>query len=219
MLAHIFTNAINSAVTPWFYKKLKLNDYNEMRTMINGLLLIVAVITFCLMVMSPELILLMGSEEYIPGQMVIPPVAASVFFIFLYGLFSLPQFYYEKTKFLMLASVGAALLNLLLNFVFINKYGFVAAGYTTLVCYVVYSIGHYIVSMKVIKMNGNANGNMFDRKLILVTSLFIVAVATCIHCLFPYRFLRYLLIILLLFVGFAKRDRILSYLKIIKKDR
>ncbi len=62
----------------------------------------------------------------------------SVFFMFLYPLFANIEFYYEKTKFVMVASCSGALLNILLNYIFIGLYGYYAAGYTTLICYMVF---------------------------------------------------------------------------------
>lgn len=46
--------------------------------------------------------------------------------------------------------IGAAL-NIVLNYVFIKMFGYVAAGYTTFVCYLVYCIGHYIFVEHIIK--------------------------------------------------------------------
>ena len=58
-----------------------------------------------LMLVSPEAIYLFGSSKYADAVYVIPPVAASVYFIFLYSLLSFPQFYFERTAFLMQASL------------------------------------------------------------------------------------------------------------------
>ena len=120
MLVQIFTSAINSAITPWVYQKMKTKDNEGVAQTFNGLLVFVAGISIALMVISPELMLIFGSSEYVQGAYVIPPVAASVYFIFLYYLFSLPQFFFEKTRFLFIASLAAAVLNLGLNFIFIK---------------------------------------------------------------------------------------------------
>ncbi len=40
-----------------------------------------------------------------------------------------------KTQFLMAASMAAAGANVVLNFIFIRLFGYIAAGYTTLACY------------------------------------------------------------------------------------
>ena len=73
--------------------------------------------------------------------------------MFLYPLFANIEFYYEKTKFVMVASCSGALLNILLNYIFIGLYGYYAAGYTTLICYMVFSFAHYLAYKKIVDNN------------------------------------------------------------------
>lgn len=216
MLANIFTNAINSSITPWLYKKLKDNDLIGTKEVINGLLILVSIIALCMMIVSPEVVLFFGSGKYLMGQYVIPPVAGSVFFIFLYGIFSLPQFYYEKTKFLMFASIGAAILNIVLNYIFIKLFGFIAAGYTTLLCYVLYSIGHYLMSSKVLK-NKNNSQNLFDIHFIFILSIGLILFSIGINFLFPYKYIRYLILFIIVILIYIKRNYILKNLSNLKK--
>ena len=96
MLAQIATSSINSSFTPWMYQKLKNKDYKDIKQIINVLLIIVSFIIILLIMLAPELIWIFGSKEYADAVYVIPPVAASVFFIFLYNLLAIPQFYFEK---------------------------------------------------------------------------------------------------------------------------
>ena len=215
MLVQILTQAINSSMTPWFYKRFKTDTTEEIKVTVNFLLVFIIFVVLCLMLISPELILVFGSKDYISGQYVIPPVAASVFFIFLYGIFSLPQFYYEKTKFLMMASVVAALVNVGLNYIFINLFGFIAAGYTTLACYVLYSIGHYLVSRKILRNMGKKD-QMYDMKLIVLASLAVIVFAVAINITFPYIVVRYAILLVLLTSLILKRNVVLHYLSSIK---
>ena len=60
-------------------------------------------------------------------------------------------FYFEKNKAIMFASIVSAIMNVILNGIFIKKYGFVAAGYTTLICYFLYSVFHYYFMKKICK--------------------------------------------------------------------
>ena len=94
-----------------------------MRKVLQLLSVVVVGIAVALMLISPELVLIFGSPKYSEAVYVIPPVAASVFFIFIYNILSMPQFYYEKTQFLMAASMAAAGANVVLNFIFIRLYG------------------------------------------------------------------------------------------------
>lgn len=54
------------------------------------------------------------------------------------------ELYYKETGFATIATTIAAVLNIILNFIFINIFGFVAAGYTTMTCYAVLALFHYI---------------------------------------------------------------------------
>lgn len=216
MIANIFTNAINSAITPMLYGKMKQKDLTGVPVLFNGLLLIVFGIALGMMIISPELVLIFGSEEYMMGQYVIPPVAASVFFIFLYGILSLPQFFYEKTKFLMISSMIAAGVNVLLNYLFIRAFGFVAAGYTTLVCYVLYSWGHYLISNKILKKE-LPNQDFIDKKFVALLSFLVIAVSVGINFVFPYRWVRFLIALIIMMAAVFKRDQLMSYVRLLRK--
>ena len=195
---------------------IKSDKYEKIPETINFLMLLVAAISFSLMLLSPELVLLFGSSGYASAAYVIPPVAASVFFIFLYNILSTPQFYYEKTSFLMASSLLAAVVNLGLNYIFIKRYGYVAAGYTTLVCYVLYSIGHAIVSRRVMKefMPGKT---LFDYKCVLGLSIFVILEGIGCNFLFDYRFVRYGLLAAFALVAFVKRDVLITSIVGLKK--
>lgn len=211
MLVQIFTTAINSAITPWVYQKMKDKSEEGVSKTINTLLFFVAGMCVCLMLVSPELMIVFGDVEYIQGAQVIPPVAASVYFIFLYFIFSMPQFYFEKTGFLFPASAGSAILNVILNYVFIHKYGYVAAGYTTLACYVLFSIGHYVVSIMVLKKNMEGK-KFFDIKTITIISIFVIIAGICINALFDYPIIRYLIVAICCVVVYLRKDYIIRIL-------
>ena len=54
------------------------------------------------------------------------------------------ELFYKKTTFATVASTIAAVSNIILNYIFIKLFGFVAAGYTTMVCYALLALLHYI---------------------------------------------------------------------------
>ncbi|MBQ2175250.1 MAG: polysaccharide biosynthesis C-terminal domain-containing protein [Alphaproteobacteria bacterium] len=108
----------------------------------------------------------------------------------LQSISAIPQFYFEKTQFLLISSISAALVNIGLNFVFIKMFGYVAAGYTTLVCYILYSLGHYIVSGIIIKKNIPGN-RLFDKKIILLLSSSVIFVGICCNFIFDFWYIKY----------------------------
>lgn len=58
------------------------------------------------------------------------------------------EYYSKKTIYIMLGTSVAAVLNVVLNYIFIQVFGFVAAAYTTLAAYIVYLILHLVISRK-----------------------------------------------------------------------
>ena len=57
-------------------------------------------------------------------------------------------FYTKKTKFLAMVTTISAIMNLVLNFLLVPKYGIYAAAFTTLISYLFASITTYIVAQK-----------------------------------------------------------------------
>lgn len=216
MLAQIFTNAISNSFTPWMYQKIKTNSFNGIQKTVNLMLVIVGAISVGLMMFAPEMILIFGSEEYANAVYVVPPVAASVFFIFLYHILAIPQFYYEKTKFLAISSALAAVINVVLNYFFIKLFGYVAAGYTTLTCYVLYSIGHYLVSRKVLKefLNGR---EFYNKRVLFALSIVIILFGIGCNFLFDFWYVRYALIVFACIVAYIKRREVIGLLQGIRK--
>lgn len=147
----IFNSALVQTICPWAYQKIKDKKENEIAPIGYSTLIMIAVINLVLIVFAPEAVRIFAPEEYYAAIWVVPPVAMSGFFIYAFSQFSFFAFYYEKTKIIMFAGVLAALANLGLNYIFIDKFGYIAAGYTTLICYMLYAAGHYVLMKKTCK--------------------------------------------------------------------
>ena len=98
----------------------------------------------------------------------------SVYFLYAYNLFADFEFYFEKTKSLALATVVGAIMNIILNFIFIKLFGYIAAGYTTLICYMLYTVLHYVFMRKI--CNNKLNGKQpYDTRILLgITIVFLL---------------------------------------------
>lgn len=163
------------------------------------------------MAFSPEVIRIFGGEKYLEAIYVIPPIAASVFFIFLYTLFSNIEFYFQKTRFIALATGISAIVNLILNFIFIKIYGYYAAGYTTLVCYICLAVLHYIFYRKVLKAE-NIKNNVYDMKMICLMSFIVIIGMTVFAVTYRYIFIRYAILASILIITLIFRNKIKSLL-------
>ena len=212
MLVLLVSQSIINSYTPWIYKKMKDSSYEAIKKTVNTLCFILAVPIAGIMLCAPEVLMIVGGEKYLSAVYAVPPVAASVFFIFIYNMLAIPQFYYEKTKFLSISSLLAAGTNIILNYIFIGMFGYVAAGYTTLTCYIVYSLGHYIVSKKTLASAG-IKKDIYDTKTILITAIFVSVIAIFSNFIFNNTFIRYGMIICICVIIYLNKVRILTAIK------
>ena len=140
----------------------------------------------------------------------------STFFTFMYNIFANVEFFYEEKKFVSIGSILAAISNVILNAIFIPIYGYYAAAYTTLICYIIYSLSHLFFSHITIKKN-IGNTDIFDVKGILIFSVIGVCMTICSSLLYKYNILRLICTFIIFIIIFIFRNNILSYINKIKK--
>lgn len=209
----IVNEAIFKSLTPLTYKTIKENtNLTKLKENVTGITLLIAVLNFLLILFAPEAVKFFAPSEYYEAIYIIPSVSASVYLTYLFNLFANIEYYYSETKFVTFASIMSAVANVVLNMIFINKYGYIAAGYTTLASYILYALGHYIFMIKVLKKHNVKEKYYNDKAIINISVLFIIATILIIP-LYSHIVVRYFLILLLLVFIFFNRYKILKYLK------
>lgn len=211
-------NSIVNAMTPWIYSKIKKRDFDAIKELTKPVMLFTMILTFTFIAFAPEIVMIMAPSEYYEAVYVIPPVAASSFFTFLYNMFSQISFYYEETKKIMVASISGAVANLILNAIFIPIFGYIAAGYTTLVCYIAFTFAHYLIMKKIAKKNFG-EVSIFDMKYIMILSSVVIIMTVVFAVIYKYTIIRYSVLAILLLVLYVKRSIVIDTLKIMKKTR
>ena len=200
----LFNNALMQTLSPWIYQKIKSERIKEISPVAYLSLMLVAVVNLFLILIAPEAISLFAPVSYRQAIWAIPPIAMSVYFMFCYDLFAKFAFYYEKTKLIMYASMVGAAINVVLNYIFINIFGYVAAGYTTLLCYIIYSVAHYSLMNRICR--GKSNGiKPYNTKKILFITAFFVATGFLFLYTYNYPLLRYGLIVCICVISVSKR--------------
>lgn len=219
MAVTLFSQAIQQAFLPWLYQNMKKNTLQKVTTVSNVFIILMATVCLAITIFAPELILLVGSSSYKEAIWVFPPICSSAFFIFLQGLFSNISYYFEETKKIALASVFVAVLNILLNAIFIKRYGFIAAGYTTLVCYILYSVVHYYVMRKACKKNKIEINKLIDSKFTLLISGLFIIITVVINLLYVNFVARLSVIIICILLVLVFRKRIVESYKYFNKEK
>lgn len=211
-LINFVVDALNGAIVPWLYGKYKAKDFDQVKKITNMLCLFIAILSMIAILIAPEIIQIVVTDQYIEAIWIIPAVALSAYYAFCNGFFISVEMYYGATKNVMFASGIGALANIILNFFFIRKYGFIAAGYTTLICYILLFIIHYCF-MKNICRDKIGVKEVYDEKIIFFSAgiMFLIM----LFCLMIYNndVIRYFFIILTVFMLIYNNHKILSIIK------
>ena len=216
MIMNIVTQSINSSYVPWTYHKLKEGNIAPLKKNTSLLLLGVAALSILPVLVAPELMRIIAPPEYAEGVWIIPPVSTSVYFTFLYSLFANIEFYFEKTKFVMLASTISAVANIGLNLLLMPEFGYLAAGYVTLICYLIYALAHYLFMRKVCKEKLDIK-SVYNDKFILLISLIYLGSTAIAMCLYNLIIVRYTILFVAFVVLVIKREMLIGLVKNIKK--
>ncbi|MCB2298833.1 lipopolysaccharide biosynthesis protein [Clostridium tagluense] len=150
-LLDFLIGAINKAYVPFFFKTI--DEDENAKTIFEDILKYYSVLILSLglgiAMFAKEIITLLAhSNAYIVAYKIIP-IIALVSVVHGYYFMSVNSiFYAKKTKFLATVTAISAVINIVLNFILVPKYGMYAAAYTTLVAYLFSSIVTYIVAQK-----------------------------------------------------------------------
>ena len=216
MLMQIITNAVSNSFGPYTYQSIKARKFDSLRKTSSMLLIAMGLGCCLVMLFSPEMLHIFASKEYMDAIYIMPAVVASTYFMFLYPLFSIIEFYFEKPKFIMIASSVGAMLNILLNYLLIPVYGYYAAGFTTLACYVLFAFAHYSFYKRILEEKNDEIENIYNTRIITFISIGVITAAVLSMWLYQWLMVRYLLIAILVIIGIIKHKSLINRLKLIR---
>lgn len=207
----IVTNAINNSYTPYTFEELNKKQTEGVRR--NGHLLLVLIGAFCLalMALGPEILAIFAGPEYSEAAGVIPPLSASVYFIFMYSMLSNVEYFYEKTSMISVASAVAAGLNIVLNLLAIPRFGYAAAAWTTLLSYIALAFLHWAFYHRVCV---EELGYDVYKTRFLLLGCAAVLIMTCVMVVFYDRMVvRYTVLMLITATLIVKRGQIIDVVR------
>lgn len=184
--------------SPWVYRRIKNNEIDSIKK--NSKTLIIGAWFLCvsLFTVAPEMIHIFLNKQYFEASFIVAPITVGIYFQIMYIFFYDIEYYHKKNKQIAFFSVLTSIINIVLNFIFIKQFGYIAAAYTTLISYLVLLILHYI-GMRIVDKR-----DFYDIKTLFITSilLFIIAI---IYVLTNNNFiLRYCMLIVITIVVIIK---------------
>lgn len=145
----ITSTSLQNVWAPWFYERMSEKNYKSIREQGDKYAFGMLMFVICVLLMAPEMILILGTEEYSNATSYLIPLLVSGYFSFLYSLPAQVEYYFGKTNYIAGGTCAAAVLNIVMNYFGISNFGSIAAAYTTLIIYCFYFCIHYLISVKI----------------------------------------------------------------------
>lgn len=145
-LINAIWNAFNNTWVPFYYDDVKNGAHALIKAKTKNYIYFFTTVTLGFMLLAPEVAKWFSTEEFWGGVKLIPIMCVSMYFIFLYSFAVNFELYHCKTKTVALGTVGAALLNIVFNFIMIKLWGIYGAAIATLISYVALFVFHHTMA-------------------------------------------------------------------------
>lgn len=215
LIMKMVSTSIGQALTPWEYQNLEKKNFKEIGNLFFPIMLVVGGALALFMAFAPEVMRILAGQKYYEAVYIVPLVTASVFFMLMYTIFSNIEFFYDANKMSFVFSSVAAIVNVILNYIFINLYGYIAAGYTTLACYSLLAIGHFMYSDYIVMKKCGCH--IFEWAIVIGLSGAMIAITIIMSLLYAWIWIRYIFIAICLIVLVCNRSRVRFLLSSIKR--
>ncbi len=215
-LLMIIIQGINSSLVPWQYKKLEEKNFKKLDDVLFQTYVIILGTVMLFSAFAPEVMKLLAGPKYYQAVYVVPPVALGMLFLHMYTAVANVEFFYGLNKFTMYISMAGAGLNVVLNYVFIKRFGYVAAAYTTLFCYIIFAFSHYVYVTRNVKKIEKID-KMMDSKRIVLLSAISVVYCVGISLIYDNTIARLAIITVISIVIIIKRKAVMGLFSTMKK--
>lgn len=207
----LLVSSLNSAYAPWLGEKLSKNKYKEIYDFSKKYMFVFLVFSIGIMLISPEILWILGGDMYRDAKYVITPVAMGCVCQFLYTMFGNVEQFRKKTIGMALATVIAAAVNYILNYLMIPRFGYYAAAYTTLIGYLCLLGIHMFLVFK-IKMKA-VYSYKYVFGTVMIGILFMFMISLSYNSLFLRLILIVLYVFMLLFLFVRYKNEVINFIK------
>lgn len=158
MIINLLASSFNQAYVPWLYSKLKEN-IKEMKLKIvkltYGYFIVIFSLAITLSIIAPRLLSFFVGSDFTQSSIYVTWIALGYAFNGMYMMVTNYIFYAQKTSYLMWVTTVSAILNVLLNYIFIRNNGAIGAAQATTIVYLIKFFLTWILASKVYKMPWN----------------------------------------------------------------
>lgn len=153
MAMDVVVMASVKAWNPIFLEKYCKNLFSEIESMARDYARYISAAAMVIILFSKEAVMILAPEKYYEAVYLVPLIVVGYSFVFLYSMFFQYASYRKRTELIAVGSILAGVINIILNYIFIPIYGYVAAAVTTMVSYALLFLFHYFNARFILKEN------------------------------------------------------------------
>ena len=144
----LLVRSVNTAWAPWFFDMLNNGRIMLIRKAFQIYLWTSIAITFVLVLIGPEIVLILGGEKYRESIYIFPAYTLCGIFTVLTAQFTNLETYRKKPEYTAIFTGIAAILNVVLNIVGVKIWDYRAVCYATLICQLILIGLHYLFTLR-----------------------------------------------------------------------
>lgn len=190
MVPLVFTTTFENIWIPWFTKKMEGNDKKSINNLCIPYIWSVCILCIGIMLVAPEVLKFMTTKDYYSAAYYISPVVTAMFLMFLASISVDLEYYLKRTKGIAINTLIAAVINIILNYLFIPVYGGVAAAYTTVASYAISFLMHYFIAKKL-------DNELFPFKIYIAPLLLTIVFMVLVNLIMSYPVIRWMIAVIL----------------------
>ena len=168
----------------WIYRALDSGKTQNMKQLQKWYLVSFLIMAFGLFMIAPEVIKLLSPKSYWNFDYV-PPVILGSCLMLLYTFYTTIGLFYKKSGMVSAVVFFSAVVNVILNYLFIPRFGGIAASYTTVVAYFIL----FLLSRTLIQ---KINPGIYSGKYFAIFLISLVLGGILFLCIYPYTLIRYI---------------------------
>jgi len=145
----IILASFNRAWVPFLFSSADKESPSLFATLSKYYIGVIVLIGFTISIFSKEIIMLLSTKSFYTSYEIVPIIILSYIFIGIYMMLTNQIFYKKKTHYFLIITPLSAIINIVLNFVLIPKYGMYGAAFSTLFSFFAFAMITYVFSIKV----------------------------------------------------------------------
>ncbi len=150
VLMNMFIQAFRYAFEPFFFSQAKSENNKKGYALILKYFVIFGLVIFLGISLFLDLFKVLNiiNEKYYPGLKVVPLVLMANLFLGIYYTLSLWYKLTDKTRYGAYFALIGSVISLVINILFVPRYGYIASAVAVLVCFVVMTVLSYVFGQK-----------------------------------------------------------------------